>query len=409
MEVKKFKVLLHLKKKRLDRSGKTPIMGRITVNESIAQFSCKLSCTQALWNPCSSRLKGKSREAIEANTRIEKLLLDIHSAFDTLMEYNKPFDAVMVRDLFQGKMETQMTLLKLFDQHIDRIRKRIGIDRAPTTLNTYVYTHRSLSNFIKKKFKAKDVAFGQLNEQFIREYQDFAVNELGYSVQTVRHYLAILKKICNIAFKEGYTKRHYFLHFKLPKQKTSVPQSLSRENFEKLRDLKIRENLHSHILTKDLFLFACYTGTSYVDTISITKENLVSDIEGSLWLKYRRRKTKLLACVKLLPEAITLIEKYKDELRDTLFPMQRYDILRANMKGLAVMADLTQNLVYHLGRQTFASLILLKEGVPMETISLMLGHDDLRTTQIYAHVTPKKLFEDMDKFIEATKDLKLVL
>jgi site-specific recombinase XerD len=146
-----------------------------------------------------------------------------------------------------------------------------------------------------------------------------------------------------------------------------------------------------------------------LDTISVTKENLVTDSEGSLWLKYRRRKTELLARVKLLPEAITLIEKYKEELRDTLFPMQRYDILRANMKGLAVMADLTQNLVYHLGRQTFACLIMLEEGVPMETISLMLGHSNIKTTQVYARVTPKKFFEDMDKFIDATQDLKLII
>ena len=173
--------------------------------------------------------------------------------------------------------------------------------------------------------------------------------------------------------------------------------------------MKISEKYSSHIFTKDLFLFACYTGTPYVNTINITNDNLFTGDKGGLWLKYQRRNNGRLTRVKLLPEAILLIEKHKDKSRDTLFPMQRYDVLRANMKGLRIMADLTQDLYYHLGRHTFSSLIALEGGVPLETISQMLGHSDLRTTQIYAHVTPKKLFEDMDKFIEAMKDLKLVL
>lgn len=158
-----------------------------------------------------------------------------------------------------------------------------------------------------------------------------------------------------------------------------------------------------------MFLFACYAGTAYADTISITRENLFTDDEGSQWLKYRRKKNELTARVKLLPEAIALIEKYRDDLRETLFPNQLYSTLRANMKILRVLAGLTTELVYHMGRHSFASLVTLEEGVPIEIISKMLGHNNIKTTQIYARVTPKKLFEDMDRFIEATKDLELVL
>jgi len=409
MKVEKFKVLLYLKKSGLDKSGKAPIMGRITVNRSISQFSLKLSCTPTLWNPRESRLDGKSREAVETNGKIEKLLLAVHSAFDSLVERKQSFDATAIKDLFQGSMDKQMTLLGLLEKYVDGLKARIGIDCAPTTLNTYVYTHRSLGEFIKKKFKTKDVAFGQLNEQFIREYQDFVLGELGYSMDTVRHYLAILKKICKIAFKDGISERFHFAHYKLPKQKETTPKALSRENFEKIRNLEISEKRRSHLFTRDLFLFACYTGTAYADVVRITKENLYSDEEGSLWLKYRRKKTDYQARVKLLPEAIVLIEKYKDENRDTLFPMQSHDMVKANMKGLRIMADINEPISYHSGRHSFASLITLEEGVPIETISRMLGHSNIQTTQIYARVTPKKLFEDMDKFIEATTDLKLIL
>ena len=409
MKVEKFRVLLYLKKSSLDKSGKAPIMGRITVNNSMAQFSSKLSCTPELWNPRESRLDGKSREAVEANRKIEKLLLAVHSAFDSLVERKKPFDAESVKDMYQGNMDSQTSLLALLSQYMEGLRARVGIDVAPTTLGTYVYTHRSLGKFIKKKFRTKDVAFGQLNEQFIREYQDFALGELGYSLDTVRHYLAILKKICKIAFREGLSEKFHFAHYKLPKQKETTPKALSRESFEKIRDLNIPSNRPSIRLTRDLFLFACYTGTSYADVVRITSENLFTDEEGSLWLKYRRKKTDYRARVKLLPEAIVLLEKYSDENRDTLFPLQSAEMVKANMKGLRVMAGIKEPVTYHAGRHSFASLITLEEGVPIETISRMLGHSNIQTTQIYARVTPKKLFDDMDKLTEATRDLKLIL
>lgn len=409
MKQEKFKVLLYLKKSSPDKSGKTPIMGRITIGRSMSQFSLKLSCTPGLWNPRESRLDGKSREAVVTNAKIEKLLLAVHSAYDTLIERNQPFDATSVKNLFQGSMGVQTTLLTLLDRHMQGLRARIGIDVAPTTLSGYVYTYRSLGKFIKKKFKTKDIAFGQLNELFIREYQDFVLLEQGYSMDTVRHYLAILKKMCKIAFKEGISEKLHFAHYKLPKQKEATPKALSRESFEKIRDLEIAPNRYSHQLTRDLFLFACYTGTSYADIVRITEENLFTDEENNLWLKYRRKKTDFQARVKLLPEAITLLEKYKDEDRETLFPIQSAEVVQLNMRGLRVMADIKQPISYHSGRHSFASLITLEEGVPIETISRMLGHSNIKTTQVYARVTPKKLFEDMDKFIEATNDLKLIL
>ena len=242
MKIEKFKVLLYLKKSGTDKSGKAPIMGRITVNRTMAQFGCKLSCRPELWNARESRLDGKSRE-----------------------------------------------------------------------------------------------------------------------------------------------------------------------DFERIRDVEIPAWRTTHILARDLFLFACYTGTAYVDAVSVTRENLYTDDEGSLWLKYRRKKNELRASVKLLPEALALIEKYHDDNRPTLFPIIHHPNLRRHMKSLAVLAGVSTSLCYHQARHSFASLITLEAGVPIETISRMLGHSDITTTQVYARVTPKKLFEDMDKYIEATKDLKLVL
>ena len=410
MKVEKFKVLLYLKKSGLDKSGKAPIMGRITVNRTMAQFSCKLSCTPELWNPRESRLNGKSKEAVETNAKIEKLLLDINAAFESLLERKTEFDATSVKNEFQGSMNTQMTLMKMADAVREELKSRIGIDRAKGTYPAYDHTCRTLREFIETKFKTKDLAFGQLTEQFIHDYENFVLDEKGFAVDTVRHYLAIIKKVCKKAYKEGHSERFLFQHYVLPKQTVKTPKALSRESFEKIRDEEIAPRRTTHRLARDLFLFACYTGVAYIDAVTVTKENLYTDEDGKLWLKYRRKKNELRASVRLLPEAIALIEKYHDEERDTLFPMIHYPNLKNHLKTLAVLAGIKEiNLCYHVGRHSFASLITLEAGVPIETISKMLGHSNIRTTQVYARVTPKKLFEDMDTLIEATGDFKLVL
>lgn len=409
MRKEKFKVLLYLKKSSPNKQGLVPIMGRITVDRSMAQFSCKLFCKESLWNARESRLNGKSREAVVTNAKLDKLLLSINEAYQTLNDRNNPFEAKDVKNLFQGSMDAQMTLLRLFDRHIAEIKARVGIDVSHRTVPNYIYARQRLGTFIKKRFNTSDLAFSQLNEQFIREFQDYLIIDEHLAVQTVRHYLAYLKKICRIAFKEGHADKHYFSKYPLLKQKENPPRTLSRENFEKIRDLKLEEHQYSHVLARDLFLFACYAGTAYVDVIAITPDNLSRDDGGNLWLKYKRGKNGSLCRVKLLPEAIELIEKYKDQSRKTLFPYMDYQALKYRLYSIRELAGFQGALSYHMGRHSFSTLITLEAGVPIETVSKMLGHGDIKTTQIYARVTPKKLFEDMDKYIEVTKDLKLVL
>ena len=281
MKVEKFKVLLYLKKSGTDKSGKASIMGRITVNRTMAQFGCKLSCRPDLWNARESRLDGKSREAVETNAKLDKLLLAVNAAFDTLVERERDFDATEVKDLFQGSIETQMTLLRMTDRICEDVKARIGIDRAKGTYPGYYYMRKTLGEFIPWQFKTKNIAFGQLTEQFIHDYQNYVMDVKGLAVDTVRHYLAILKKVCRIAYKEGYAERCHFANFTLPQKTERTPRALSREDFEKIRDVEIPAWRTTHILVRDLFLFACYTGTAYADVVSVTRENLYTDDNGT--------------------------------------------------------------------------------------------------------------------------------
>ncbi len=227
--------------------------------------------------------------------------------------------------------------------------------------------------------------------------------------ETVRHYLAILKKICRIAFKKGHSDKYHFEFYRLPQQQERPPQVLSKEDFEKIRDVELEGCRPENSIVRDMFLFARYAGTSYVDVVAITTENLSKDDNGALWLKYYRGKNGHLSRVKLLPEAIVLIKKYKDETRPTLFPVIPYQALKWFLTSIKIKIGIKGRLSYRMAWHSFSTLITLENGVPIETVSKMLGHSDITTTQIYARVTPKKLFENMDKYIESTKDLRLIL
>ena len=388
MKIEKFKVLLYLKKSGTDKSGKAPIMGRITVNRTMAQFGCKLSCKPELWNARESRLDGKSREAVGINAKLDKLLLAVNNAFNTLVECGQEFDATAVKNLFQGSMEMQMTLLRMTDRICEDLKARIGIDRAKGTYPGYYYMRKTLGEFILWQFKTKDIAFGQLTEQFIHDYQNYVMDVKGLAVDTVRHYLAILKKVCRIAYKEGHAERYHFANFTLPQKTERTPRALSREDFEKIRDVEIPAWRTTHILARDLFLFACYTGTAYADAVSVTRENLYTDDEGSLWLKYRRKKNELRASMKLLPEALALIEKYHDDSRPTLFPMIHHPNLRRHMKSLAVLAGASTSLCYHSARHSFAVNILNNEA-NIKTVASLLGHSGLKHTEKYTRAVDK--------------------
>ena len=180
MKTEKMKVLLYLKKSGLDKSGKAPIMGRITIGRSIAQLSCKLSCSPDLWNPRESRMDGKSREAVEVNGRLENLLLSIQSAYQSLLARGCLFDATEVKEQFQGSVRTRCMLIERLDMLIKEKESHIGVDIRKESMASYHSTRIHLQEFIQKKYKVSDLAFSQLTENFIHEFQQYFLGECGF-------------------------------------------------------------------------------------------------------------------------------------------------------------------------------------------------------------------------------------
>ena len=409
MKQEKMKVLLYLKKSSLDKSGKAPIMGRITLGRNVAQFSCKLSCSPELWNPRESRMDGKSREAVEVNGRLENLLLSIQSAYQSLLARGCLFDATDVKEQFQGSVQTRCMLIERLDILIREKKEHIGIDIKRETISNYYTTRNNLRTFIEDKYKVEDLSFSQLTENFIYDFRDYYLNKLGFQESSFYAVASQIKTVCRLAYREELADILLFDKVKISKGNKKLPKALDRGAFEKLKTLHFEDLEEEMETARDIFLFACYTGAAYCDLMELDKSHLVHDDEGSLWLKFNRQKTGVPCRVKLLPEAIWLMEKLHSDERETLLPFMGYATYQSYLKALRLRAGISFPFTTHTARHTFATLITLEKGVPIETVSKMLGHSNVSMTERYAKVTPQKLFEEFDRFLSFTEDMQLTI
>ena len=407
MKQEKMKVLLYLKKSGLDKSGKAPIMGRITLGRNVAQFSCKLSCNPELWNPRESRVDGKSREAVEINGRLESLLLSVQSAYQALLSKGCPFDATDVKELFQGSVQTRCMLIERLDILIREKKEHIGIDIKRETISNYDTTRNNLRTFIEDKYKVEDLSFSQLTENFIYDFRDYYLNKLGFQESSFYAVASQIKTVCRLAYREGLADTLLFANVKIARGDKKLPKALDRRSLDKLMNTHFGELEEEMETARDLFVFACHTGAAYCDLMGLSKTHLVRDDEENLWMKFNRKKTGVLCRIKLLPEAIRIIEKYRGEERERLLPQMKYATYQSYLKALRLIEGIAFPFTTHTARHTFSTLITLEQGVPIETVSKVLGHSNVSMTERYAKVTPQKLFEEFNRFLSFTEDLHL--
>ena len=407
MQKGKMKVLLYLKKSGMDKSGKAPIMGRITFGRNIAQFSCKLSCNPDLWNPRESRMDGKSREAVEVNGRLESLLLSVQAAYQSLLSKGCPFDATDIKVEFQGSVQSKCMLIERLDRLIKEKENHIGIDIKEGSIFGYYSTRTHLQNFIQKRYNVSDLAFSQLTEQFIYDFQQYFMDTCGFQESTFYNAATHLKTVCRLAYREGLADILLFDKIKVSKGDKKLPKALDKCSLDKLMNIEFGELEEDIETARDLFVFACHTGAAYCDLMELSKVHLMRDDEGSLWMKFNRQKTGVLCRIKLLPEAIRIIEKYKSDERERLLPQMKYATYQSYLKALRLRAGIAFPFTTHTARHTFATLITLEQGVPIETVSKMLGHSNVSMTERYAKVTPQKLFVEFERFLSFTEDMQM--
>lgn len=396
------KVSFYLKREsRLEKSNAGenvtyPIIGKIIIGNSIAQFSSKLSVPENLWNVKSGRATGKSRIAVELNREINKINLLIHFHYKEILHRIGKVTAIEVKNAFQGIATAQKTLLTHFKDMAEEFRQRIGIDRSANTYPKYNVAYKNLKRFLNEKYHIQDIPLNQLDLPFIETYDFYLRVERKLKAESIVSIVALLLKAVRIALHRNMITYPPFLGYKLGKPEFQQ-RSLSAEEFERLISTPLKSSSQSFI--RDLFVFAAFTGLSFIDLKLLTWKDIVTEEDGSQWISMSRQKTDILFNVKLLDIPIHIIEKYRGISRtdkdDAVFKVLSHRRISDALKVIAKHCNITTNITFHVARHCFASQLCLSQGVPIESVSKMMGHRNIQTTQRYARVNNEKIGNDM--------------
>lgn len=390
-----FKVLFYLKR-RSEKNGKAPIMGRITVNGTVSQFSCKLSVSPKLWDTGGNRAAGKSVEARRINEKLENIKTNIGKQYQRISDRDSYVTAEKVKNAWLGFGDEHRLLLQTFDEYLQEFAgKRVGKDRSAGTLAEYRTRRDRLASFLQYEYGLSDIPFRELTHDFAEKFIVYLSTVRGLRSNTIFHTLKKLHAMVYMALDKGWIAVHPFPDVWV------VPQSRERHFLD---DDEIRKIMDVHLpnyktaIVRDIFVFCTFTGLAYADVKKLTHDDIRTDGNGDMWIIDGRQKTGTQFRVQLLPVARELVEKYHRlaPADGAVFPVPAYNSFRVSLQTIARRAGLSFIPTTHVGRHSFATSVCLSQGVPIETVSKMLGHKHITTTQIYAKITNDKIKRDMD-------------
>lgn len=399
------KVTFYLKKNELDNAGRCSVMGRLTIGRSESVFSAKMLAPLSLWT--SGRAKGKSAEAVEINRRLDELRASAISIYREQSAVRERVTAEEVKCLLLGMAFGQKTLLGYFRSHIEYFEKRIGVNRTAKSAHTYHCAREHVERFLSERLRLSDIPFSALDRSFIDKFDLYLRTERELAPNTIVLYMARLHTVVNKAIAAGIITADPFAGYEPPRPERKR-RYLTREELQRLMTTPLPSQ--RIYLVRDLFLFSCYTGISYGDMCRLTAANLETSEDGTTWIKATREKTNVEFEIPLLDLPLHIIDKYHDTTSDgKLLPIYGNSELNKGLKLLAATCGIDRKLTFHSTRHTYATEITLSHGVPMETVSRMLGHSRVDTTQIYAHVTDRKVDEDTKQLRKLFASRKLEL
>ena len=288
-------------------------------------------------------------------------------------------------------------LLEIFQEHNDKVESLIGKDFSAGTAERYRTCKKHVAEFIKKKYNQNDIHVQDVNHQFINGFEYYLKTTRKCAHNSAIKYITNFKKIIRIAHANDWIDKDPFLHWK-GKLKIVEREFLTQEEIQKIIDKELRMERLDQV--RDIFIFCCFTGLAYADVKKLTKDDVVIGVDGEQWVKTRRTKTDTRSNIPILPIAQTIIEKYKDnelmKIKNVVLPVLTNQKMNAYIKEIADLCGITKNLTFHLARHTFATTVTLSNGVPIESVSKMLGHTNLKTTQHYAKILDMKVSKDME-------------
>ncbi|MEP6262893.1 MAG: site-specific integrase [Gillisia sp.] len=376
---------------------------RVTYEGKRAEISANQKIANHLWNPNTGRAIGNSGDAQRVNRHLNKVESKIHQCYQSLVDKNQHFTAKQILDLYSGKKEKHKMLLEIFQEHNDKVNRLIGQDFAEGTAERYRTAKMHVENYIKKEYKTQDIPVDQVNHKFISGFEYYLKTERKCAHNSAIKYVTNFKKIIRIAYANEWIKRDPFVNWK-GTLKIVDREFLNQEEIQKMVEKEItNERLD---LVKDIFIFCCYTGLAYADVKKLSSDDIVIGIDGNKWIKTNRTKTKTRSSIPILPTAEDILEKYSTHPQfnvKRLLPVLSNQKMNAYLKEIADICEIPKNLTFHLARHTFATTVTLSNGVPIESVSKMLGHKNLQTTQHYAKILDRKVSDDMAALRERLK------
>lgn len=392
------------------KTDKALIYVRITVDSQRVEISLKRYIHPLEWNAVKGQARGSRKEMAQLNTYLEQIRSRLTECYQELQLKKKLITARGIKSLFLGSDDNQYTLTKLVAYHNETMKTVLAIG----TLKNYETTEKYILEYLRSKKGTSDIYLSEINYQFIIDFELFLRNHQPADHQKpmqnngVMKHLERLRKMLTLAIKmELMTKdpfSKYSLHFEKVEREFLTESELSTVENKKFSIERLQ-------ITKDLFVFSCYTGLAYVDLMKLTPDKINLGIDKQYWITTKREKTKNPVRVPLLPKALAIIQKYENHPKvvsnGTLLPHISNQKLNGYLKEVADICEIKKNITFHLARHTFATTITLLNGVPIETVSKMLGHTKISTTQIYAKVVDQKVSQEMLKLQEKLSVIEL--
>ncbi|MFR9608210.1 MAG: site-specific integrase [Rikenellaceae bacterium] len=399
-----FRVLFYLRKNYLNKEGKTSIMIRVTVNSVRVQFSSKIDIAPNMWDMQTSRMIGKSAEAKTINAELDNIKTAITNHFRDISTRETSVTAEKVRNAFLGIVAKGETLLQIFDKHIDDCEKLVGISKSKATLQKYNVTRKRVVEFMTKRYKISDISIKEINHMFITDFEHFLRVESKCNANTTAKFIQFFKRIIIIARNNGWLLHDPFANYKI-QLKTVDRGFLTKEEIAIIAQKELVSERLDQV--RDMFLFSCFCGLAYIDLKNLTAENIRNSFDGKVWIMTKRQKCDTVVNVPLMTIPKMILEKYKGKLPEgKILPMISNQKTNAYLKEIADVCGIKKKLTFHLARHTFATTTTLSRGIPIETVSKMLGHTNIKTTQIYARITNDKISRDMEGLSEQFTDIE---
>lgn len=389
-------ILFYPKRAKVNAKGQCILYTRITVNGRRIEFSTGRSIFPEKWSSSKGRMKGQSAEARSINNHLDILktkIIDIQMEF---IHTKTTISAKLIKSKVLGEDARRRMLVPIFEDHNNRIKELIGKEYAKGTLQRYKTSLKHTKEFLEWKYKESDIDILKINHAFIIDYEFYLRNVKNCSNNTAVKYIKNFGKIIKICLANNWIDRNPFSNYK-SKVRTVERVYLNDEEIQKLLNKEFKIERLS--LVRDIFLFSCYTGLAYVDVKNLTTSHISIGIDGDKWIFTHRQKTESASKIPILPVTQMMIDKYANHPKcvanNSLLPIFSNQKTNAYLKEIAAVCEINKELTFHIARHTFATTVTLSNGVPIESVSKMLGHKSLRTTQHYAKVLDKKVSDDM--------------